>query len=209
MALGLGRDKDGDYLSFGYREAYHDLMDPLPGYENGMKIELLNAELRKYERGDVRLEKIDLINLSSLSPTDGFFHPLSWKVSLGREKRELDYRRPVNYLDGGWGITLKAGCILASGMMELSLENSSAFDHGYGLGAGTNIEILCQSDKYSYRVGLNSKKYLDSEAGSVVKYFGEVSIPVSRNLALVAMTMTSRTHWSHFYENNITVRRYF
>jgi hypothetical protein len=209
IALGVGRDKDGDFLSFGYRESYHDLMDPLPGFEKGMKIEFLNAELRKYEQGDIRLEKIDLINLSSLTPIDGFFHPLSWKFSMGREKRELDYRRPVNFLEGGWGITYKAREIVTFGMLEVSLENSQAFASGYGLGAGANIELLYQSDQFSYHFEVDSKKYVDSKAGGILKYFGEFSMPVYRNLAVVASTMTSRNHWGRFYENTITARIYY
>lgn len=209
MGLGVGRDKDGYFLSFGYREAYHDLMDPLPGFDKGMKIEFLNAELRKYDKGDIRLEKIDLINLSSLSPIDGFSHPLSWKVSLGREKRELDYRRPVNFIEGGWGLTFKTNEIMASGMIDFSAENSRVFTDGFGLGAGANLELLYQSDKYSCHAGLDSMKYLDRDIGGIVKYFGELSIPLSRNLALGVKTMTSRNHWGHFYENTITARRYF
>jgi hypothetical protein len=209
MALGVGQDNDGGFLSLGYRQAYHDLMDPIAGFDKGMKVEFLNAEIRRYDTGEIRLGKIDLINLSSLTPIDDYSKALSWKASLGREYRGFDFIRPVNFLEGGWGVTLKFGEIMILGMVDLSLENSHAFTNGVGFGAGANIELLYQSDNISYRLGLGSRRYLGNVIVGVEKYFGEVSVSITRNMALVVEVKRSCNRWDEFFESTINARSYF
>ncbi|MDQ5984606.1 MAG: hypothetical protein CSYNP_00301 [Syntrophus sp. SKADARSKE-3] len=207
--FGVGRNDFGDFVSLGYRELYHSFMDPLPGFNKGMEIELLSTELRRYENGDIKLQKIDLLNIASYSPINTFFYPMSWRVRLGREEREFDDRHPVNYFEGNWGITVPVGSVSASALIGLSLENSGVFSHDFGLGAGADLDLLYQGAIWSFRLGVQSKKYIDSDLGSIAKVFAEMSLPVSRNLTISSMMMTSCNHWKCYYENNIAIRYFF
>lgn len=209
VSFGAGHNEYGDFVSLGYRELYHSFMDPLPGFNKGMEIELLNSELRRYDNGDIKLQKIDLLNIASYSPINTFFHPLSWRLRLGRAEREFEDRCPVNYLDGNWGITVPMGPVSVSGLVGLSLENSHVFYRDFGLGAEANLDLLYQGAICSFRLGLQSKKYVDSDLGSIAKVFAELSLAVTRNLTIISTMMTSHNHWKSFYENSIAIRYFF
>lgn len=86
LRLGVGGGIDGGrtFLEASIRPAYHDLLDPAPGYVEGAQIDFMGVTGRWYE-GDARptLERFEAIGLRSFSPRDGFFAPPSWKVDTG------------------------------------------------------------------------------------------------------------------------------
>ncbi|MBN8525357.1 MAG: DUF4105 domain-containing protein [Planctomycetes bacterium] len=86
LRLGFGGGISGDktFISAEWRPAYHDLLDPAPGYVEGAQIDFMGIEGRWYE-GDARptLERWEAIGLRSFSPRDVFFTPPSWKVDTG------------------------------------------------------------------------------------------------------------------------------
>lgn len=64
--------------------AYHDVLDPEPGYTPDAQIEALALTLRHYHRVDQsRVERFTLLNMMSLSPMDALFRAPSWRLHLG------------------------------------------------------------------------------------------------------------------------------
>lgn len=82
--LGTGWRNDALYEEVGLRMAYHDVLDPEPGYTPDAQIEALALTLRHYHRVDQsRVERFTLLNMMSLSPMDALFRAPSWRLHLG------------------------------------------------------------------------------------------------------------------------------
>ena len=75
----------------GFRPAYHDLLDDDRGYVEGAQIVFADAALRYYSSDDkLVLQKLDIVDIISVSPRDSFFKPYSWKVRTGLVQRTGD-----------------------------------------------------------------------------------------------------------------------
>ncbi|QOJ35620.1 MAG: DUF4105 domain-containing protein [Nitrospira sp.] len=84
--MGVGWRNDDTYEEVSLRAAYHDLLDPEPGYTPGAQIEVGSVTLRHYNRAEqTRIERATLANIVSLSPMDSLFRSPSWKLNLGMQ----------------------------------------------------------------------------------------------------------------------------
>ncbi len=71
-------------VPFGYKinDEDNDLLDPIPGYIKGAKLEMFNLELRQnLNASKTRIQSFRLIDIASLSPRDELVTPISWYVS--------------------------------------------------------------------------------------------------------------------------------
>ena len=69
--FGVGWRQDEFFEEVTFRAAYHDLLDPDPGYVPNSQIELLSLSLRHYNTRDrTRLDRLTFANLISLTPID-------------------------------------------------------------------------------------------------------------------------------------------
>ncbi|HSP95978.1 MAG TPA: DUF4105 domain-containing protein, partial [Candidatus Dormibacteraeota bacterium] len=86
--LGSGVRDGRFYVEAGFRPAYHDLLDPGGGYTPGAAIDFLDLLFRYYTKDrDPRVERFTLLDITSVSPLDAFFHPISWTVGTGLDNR--------------------------------------------------------------------------------------------------------------------------
>ncbi|MDX1443401.1 MAG: DUF4105 domain-containing protein [Gammaproteobacteria bacterium] len=114
LSLGGGESADVRYRSIGLRAAYHDLLDPWPGFLEGASITMFGAEGRYYEDGTTRLQSLDLVEVESLAPRGRLFEPLSWRVAAGWNRNEPvtvagDVAAPLAFtLSGGPGLSWSA-----------------------------------------------------------------------------------------------------
>ncbi|MBX3024657.1 hypothetical protein KF840_07085 [bacterium] len=89
-SLGSGARDGKYYVEAGARLAYHDLLDPGGGYTPGAAISAGDLLFRYYTKDrDPRVERFTLVDITSLSPLDAFFHPISWTVGTGLDNRLL------------------------------------------------------------------------------------------------------------------------
>jgi Domain of unknown function (DUF4105) len=80
----------GQYFEFGIRPAYHGLLDPAAGLQNGAQIEVLPASVRYYADQDAfRVERFDLIDIISLTPQIAGSSKISWSFRAARERHSL------------------------------------------------------------------------------------------------------------------------
>jgi len=205
-----GFDQDDILYTIGYRGAYHALTDPLPGFEKGAQVELLNVELRGYEDDDIHLDKLDVINVKSLTPFDNFFTPASWRFSLGMEKKDLYEKQPLlTDIEGGMGVTYRLADFILAAMIHLELDFGSALNKGYGIGSGLYFNVVHQSDKISCDIGGLSMKYLVSEDYSLTKIWGIFSFPIDQNNALFSKIKYFPNNRNGAYEVSFGVHHYF
>lgn len=209
ISIAGGFDKNDSLYTIGYRGAYHDLTDPLPGFEKGAQVELLNAELRGLDN-DMHLEKLDVINVKSLTPFDNFFTPASWRFSIGREKKELSEQQPLlTDIEGGVGITYHLADLMLSAMIHLEADFGSALNHGYGIGSGLYLNVVHQSEKISCDIGGMSMKYLIGDDDSLTKLWGIISFPIDRNNAIFSKIKYSPNSSNGLYEFSLGIHHYF
>jgi hypothetical protein len=81
---GVGWRNHKTFEEINFRGAYHDLLDPDPGYTQDAQIELLDLRLRHYHHQSLfRVERFTFANILSLAPIDSLFISPSWKINLG------------------------------------------------------------------------------------------------------------------------------
>lgn len=104
LAFGLWSEEDEEYLSLGLRMSLHSLPENRLGFPAGAQINIGNLDLRVRGDGDLDLNRLDLVDIISISPRDRFFKPLSWAVMTGIERQWTDGReRRVAQVHGGAG----------------------------------------------------------------------------------------------------------
>jgi hypothetical protein len=87
LGASAGQNAENTFVELNYRGSYHDLLDPIAGYYQGMSLNMLNLMVRAYEGGDIKLEKFELLDIVSLSSRNRFFSPWSWKANVSVEQQ--------------------------------------------------------------------------------------------------------------------------
>jgi hypothetical protein len=137
---GVGVRDGAVFAEAGWRPLLGDLIDLDIAPDHGMAIEFLSTRLRyEPERNRVGLERLDLIDIVSLSPRDPFFDPISWKLSTGffRKARPGSDRATVFHLAAGAGWTHRldgVGSVYALLYPRLLLGGGLPENHALGLG---------------------------------------------------------------------------
>lgn len=85
--LGYLHRVEKDLTTFGHRYALHDLLDPIRGYPAYSEMQMLSTDF-SYEplNGHLQIEKIDLVEIVSLSDWNPFSHAPSWRLKFGWDR---------------------------------------------------------------------------------------------------------------------------
>ena len=106
LSVGAWREEEQDYLTLGLRMSLHSLQENRAGFPAGAQINIGNLDLRIEDDGEVDINRLDLVDIVSLSPRDRFFKPLSWAVTTGIERQWAGGREHrVAQVNGGVGAT--------------------------------------------------------------------------------------------------------
>lgn len=112
LGTGFGMTGANPFVEVGLRPAYHDLLDPRPGYPAGAAIEILGFRIRDYFGRLPQLEQLTPVAIKSLSPRDTYLQPISWRLNVGVERFRDDGDDAgwlVGVLEGGAGGTWAIG----------------------------------------------------------------------------------------------------
>ena len=148
VGFGVGWRQDEYFQEVNLRAAYHDLLDPDPGYVPNTQIELLSVSLRYYNTRDrVRLEKLTFANLVSLTPIDTLIKVPSWKVSAELDTITFNECRYCRNFRLNGGVGLSGGTQVISrevffALPELEFDYSHAYDDNYRFGGGVTGGVL-------------------------------------------------------------------
>jgi hypothetical protein len=141
LRLGSGVREGSFFTEVAFRPAYHDLLDNERGYVEGAQIIFTDAALRFYPSDrKLLLHKLDIIDITSLSPRDAFFKPFSWKIKTGFIRRtgtdgddHLFYQLNPG---GGFSYTLnKKDLLYFLGETDFSLGGGLEGNYALGIGA--------------------------------------------------------------------------
>lgn len=140
----FGADENTSYAEVGWRIAYHDWLDPVPGYREGAQIEMGDVLLHIAE--DVRLEQFDVVNIRSAGQRHRFAQPVSWMVQGGYVRSKLDEQgESLLRVGGGYAYGALSGTVYGMGIIQPGL--SDRYQDNWRLGYGAELGYLYQSDK--------------------------------------------------------------
>ena len=145
LRLGFGVRKGRLFTEVGFRPAYHDLLDNERGYVEGAQIIFADAALRFYPSDrKLLLQKLDIIDITSLSPRDAFFKPYSWKIKTGFVQRTGEDGKDhlVYQLNPGGGVSYllnKRHLLYFLGETDLSLGGGLEGKYAVGIGASAGL----------------------------------------------------------------------
>lgn len=131
------------YFNFSIRPAYHDITNNDNGYIEGSQIIFTDFHF-KYFKNKFFLEKIDLIDIISLTPIEYFSKPFSWRVKTGFDRKGFFFERDDMYyfLQAGGGVSMKNSSFLTYLLLNSSLEIGGVFDKNYSLGIGVEAGVI-------------------------------------------------------------------
>ncbi|HPI92718.1 MAG TPA: DUF4105 domain-containing protein [Deltaproteobacteria bacterium] len=214
FAVGAGFHGDEVFEEIRIRPAYHHLMDNDDGYIRGAQLIFADAALRYYS-SDRKLvvEELDLIDITSLTPRDRFFHPVSWKIRTGFTRiRGEDLRgHPVYQVNPGGGIALDTGSAgLAYVMFETGLLIGGVLENDYAVGAGGSAGFM-QSITGMWKVHCSVRDlyygpwdgFNDLEAALRQSFFlgpdRSISVDVARRLMRGYYRTEAKVLWNLFF----------
>lgn len=143
-SLGGGWRNHDSFEEFSVRTAYHDLLDPEPGYTPDAQIEIGSISLRRYNRADqTRIERATLLNVVSLSPIDSLFRAPSWKLNVGMQTiRHGECRLCSNWsMNGGIGAATETHLLRREvffAFAEVEGNYSRAYEERHRVGGGAS-----------------------------------------------------------------------
>jgi len=141
----LGFRKSSFFQEIGLRPAYHQLLDDDRGYIEGAQIVFGDAALRYYSADNkLVLQKLDIIDILSLSPRDAFFQPISWKIRTGfhRETGEDGEDHLIYQLNPGGGFSYKMSrnhLVYFLGEADFLIGGGLEEKHAGGVGASMGL----------------------------------------------------------------------
>jgi len=88
--IGLGEYDDQQFYEIGLRLNFHDALDPVRGFPEGVSINILEPQFRWYEETEkLKLEDINMFSMQSISAIEKWSAPLSKKISFQFNKRNF------------------------------------------------------------------------------------------------------------------------
>ncbi|MBI5844186.1 MAG: DUF4105 domain-containing protein [Deltaproteobacteria bacterium] len=148
LAFGWG-ERDGKGLfRLDITVAGHGLTDPAPGYPLGSQVLAGRLAIEAPEDGSgLSLERLDLLDLVSLSPRDDLFSPVSWKTRAGYKKAVSGdgKRLGMAEIEIGKGLCRRfPGSGLAYVFLGARADAGKGLDGGWALGPTLEAGILAR-----------------------------------------------------------------
>lgn len=165
VAFGSGVEESRTVADLEYRLSYHDLLDAHGGYPSGASLNMGRVVVRHRE-GGLQLQRLDALEITSLSPRDCFFQPWSWRVNAGLDRQWTDgddvLVPQVNAgVGGAWAPRPWLGLhLLLTGRIEHNHAMERELDVAPGLAAGLRFSgrqgiTLLGVDHYMFTDGVD------------------------------------------------------
>jgi hypothetical protein len=208
ISFGVGQLESRDFGELRYRFTYHGLLDNPRGFLQGAQIGGMDVHLRSTESAHLKLEKLDLIHIRSLSPRSAFIKPLSWFIHTGLERTPVyDERQLVRFAQGGAGLSWRLGAVQPYVLATTRLENNDSFKPFIEAGGGSNLGVLFYFSAAQLNIGTEGIYFANDEYR--YRNLAEMNIPLSQQGAL--RFQWHQNHWRNEKEQEISIawRHYF
>jgi len=162
LSAAIGRQGD-TYIQIGYRPAYHDLTDNLPGFDEGAEIVFLNTDFR-IKKDQLSLQQFDLLRIRSFTPRDTFSRPFSWQLDIALERDPAaPEHNMTGWIGGGRGVSYSSpGAGLVYSLATARLEYNRNLEQNADTAPGLTIGMLRRSGTGSTQINLDAVRFLNS-----------------------------------------------
>jgi hypothetical protein len=184
LAAGLWNEDGLDYLTLGLRMSLHSLHENRTGFPLGAQINIGHLDLRIDEDGELDLQRLDLVDIFSLSPRDRFFRPLSWAIQTGIDRQWTDGREHrVAQVNGGVGAARTwLPDSLIYGLATARLEHNHGFADPLQPALGLRAGLLLDTGLLTLHWDVGAEKFANGEHRARVNL--SHNLRVSRHQAL-------------------------
>ncbi len=146
FATGYGVENHRQFIQVDFGPGYHDLFDPEGGYSRGAQINVLHTALRYYPKnGAYEFERLEVVDITSLTSWGDFLRPASWKANVGVVRKQVTVTdRPLmGRFNGGIGISHDFSENVSTNIFaEGTVEASDRFTYGLAPGIGPGVGLL-------------------------------------------------------------------
>ncbi len=142
VGMGAGYRDEEFYTKVRWRYNYHELLDPVAGFQPGSAIVAGRVDVDLYPGGRVELDRLDVLEIVSLSSWNPFMPRLSWRIQAGYERSLVEEgRQGIYQVNGGAGITIAPASplqlyALAEAALEHTADHKAWLRPGLGARAG-------------------------------------------------------------------------
>lgn len=166
IGIGGGCRTDSCFSEINLRLGYHDFLDNGDGYVENTQIDFMHVFFRyDLNERNIKLHSLRILDIASITPQDMFFSSLSWRATLGVDRKNVPSgeERLVTDFNIGAGFSALIGKAITYTLAEIELNVSRSFDNGATFGAGGSAGIL---------MPLTPRWKIHSSVRSIVPFLG-------------------------------------
>ena len=208
LDITAGRDEDIDFAEISFRMSFHSLQDALNGFLEGAQINLASFSVRATE-DDVQLQRLDIIDIFSLTPRNQFFQPLSWRVYTGLEQQITNGEDHLaGHVTGGAGVTYNPWHkAYVYGLITARFESNSQFTRKLEPALGISSGLLQHFSFGTSHLEISGEEFLNEEYRHRARFIQNISL--SRNHALQFSVLRQRQPNVDFTEGQLSYHYFF
>jgi hypothetical protein len=199
--IGYGFEDSRHFIEVTAAPGYHDLFDPQGGFTRGAQVIALRTALRYYpEENRAELERLDILDIMSLSPWDRFLQPVSWKfhLGIGRKHFESSDRLLLGRINTGFGISRDlSDRTSAHAFAEGTLEMSDRFDYFVAPGVGPGLGLMHDfTDKWRTGVFFQWRYFALEETRNDFEILARNRFAIGEG-SIVGLDLSWKRHFDH------------
>jgi hypothetical protein len=186
LALAGGYEERDAYADFEWRLSYHDLLDEGAGYPTGASLNMGRLVFRLKEESAFQLQRFDVLDITSLSPRDEFFKPLSWRVNAGWDRQwTAGDDVLVTQANAGFGGSYAPlSALTAFAFITGRVEHNNQMERELDVAPGISLGAIGRTVLGNTLIGLDRYRFTDGVDRTVWSVAHHM--PIRRNLALRA-----------------------
>ena len=209
----IGGQGDEYFYEIGFRPVFHDLLDMGQGFIEGASINVLETQLRWYQREEeLKLEKLDLFSLQSIVAVSPWATPLSQKISFQIKQRDIAVDNQVLEFEFQFatGYSAKFNSVIMYALAQTQFDYATELEnnHAFYLGVDTgllwsfNNSIMSGQTEFEYQL-LGD---VSGEEGNLQKVMAGIQFNILKNQAL---RLTYEHHEYELFETEEAKLNYF
>ena len=207
----LRRNKQ-NILQWKIRPAYHDILDPMAGYEQGAQINFFEMSVEYHEpSSETYISQLTFLDLLSLSQRDQLFQPWSWGVNLAYHRLALE-NNTARTLQVQPAIGVSYGDmnkILLYSLMHLDIRAGRQLSQEHALGLGPSIGLVHNHGTLAGQLKIKGLRYISGEEHTRIN--AQMSLAYHLGIALSVRAEINRQLFYKMYqtEAGVSIQWYF
>ena len=189
--IGFGKIAKQKFYEIGLRLNFHDALDPVQGFPEGVAINILEPQFRWYEDTEtLKLDSLDVFSMQSISPVEKWVSPISKKMSFQVNKRGFINGNRQHVFEAkvaaGYAKNIKSALFYA--LLNGRLDYASVLENNHASYAGLDFGFI-----WGFKVfGINAQsqfvaqnfQQLSGEQGDVQSIEFGMQFAVTKNSGL-------------------------